>query len=80
MVNSKRGYEEVATKEGGRKRNAVCRDHGRHFISYILSTQLLVSLSALSWLGEHWLGSFGRVTTKTNQNFSPDRERSFCIF
>lgn len=26
MVTSKRGYEEVVTKEGGRKRNAVCKD------------------------------------------------------
>lgn len=48
MVTSKQRYEEVATKEGGRKRNAVCKDYSRHFIRYILSTQL--SLSDLSWL------------------------------
>lgn len=59
MVTSKREYEEVVTKEGGRKRNAVCKDYGRHFISYILSTQLLMSLSDFGWLGNRRLLSFG---------------------
>lgn len=71
MVTSKYGYEEVVTKEGGRKRNAVCKDYGRHFIRYILLTQLVTSLSDLSWLGNHRLVSFG---CKPNQNFSPDKQ------
>lgn len=32
--------KEMETKEGGRKRKAVCTDCGRRFISYIRSTQL----------------------------------------
>lgn len=79
METSKLGCEEVATKEGGSKRNAVCKDHDKHFISYILSTQLVMSLSDLSWLGNHRLVSFGLETTKPGRNFSPDRQRS-CIF
>lgn len=59
MVISKCGYEEAATKEGGSKRNAVCKDCERHYISYILSTQLVMSPSDLSWLGIHRLVSFG---------------------
>lgn len=70
MVSSKYGYEGVETKEGGRKRNAVCKDHGRHFISYILSTQL----SDLGWLGNQRPVFFGRVTTEPNQNISPNRQ------
>lgn len=31
MVTSKHGYAGVATEEGGRKSNAVCKDYGRHF-------------------------------------------------
>lgn len=54
----------MATKEGGRKRNAVCEDYGGHRIRYILSTQLVSSLSDLSWLGNHRLVSFGWVTTE----------------
>lgn len=59
MVISLHEYKEVATKEGGSKRNAVCKDYGRNFNSYILSAQLLTFLSDFSWLGEHSLGSFG---------------------
>lgn len=56
MVISLHEYKEVAT---GSKRNAVCKDYGRNFNSYILSAQLLTFLSDFSWLGEHSLVSFG---------------------
>lgn len=59
MATSKHRYEEVETKEGGSKRNAVCKDYKRHFISYMLSPQLVMSLSDLRWLGNQRLVSFG---------------------
>jgi len=37
----------------GGKRNAVCKDYGRHFIRYILSTRLVMSPLDLGWLGNH---------------------------